>query len=86
MLLRLLVGQTAYDQTDTVLTSVGITTVHPNAALNGKPRIDPMEPDTSTILLRMKDRATFPMPPVASKVPDTDGGVADVTAWVTSIQ
>ncbi len=86
MLLRLLVGKNDYAQTDTVLTTVGVSTVHGNVALNGKPRIDPMMPANSTILLRMQDRATFPMPPIASKVPDTDGGVAAVTAWVSSIQ
>ncbi|HKY35735.1 MAG TPA: hypothetical protein VJN18_07350 [Polyangiaceae bacterium] len=86
MLLRLLVGKTDYAQTDTVLTTVGVSTVHPNVALSGKPRIDPMMPANSTILLRMQNRTTFPMPPIASKAPDTDGGVAAVTAWVNSIQ
>jgi hypothetical protein len=48
-----------------------------------------MSPDTSAILLRMKDRGTsLQMPPVSTdstKDPDTNGGVKVVTDWVNSI-
>jgi hypothetical protein len=84
-ILRLSVTKLDYADTDTVLTTVGVPTVRNTPALQGKPRIDPQAPDTSTILLRMKDRATYPMPPIGSEVPDTDGGIVDVTAWVNSI-
>jgi mono/diheme cytochrome c family protein len=89
LVLRLLTDQKTYEDTDTVKSSVGVIVASGNAAIVGKPRIDPMAPDTSAILLRMKDRGTpLQMPPLATtstKVPDTAGGVSDVTAWVNSI-
>jgi hypothetical protein len=33
----------------------------------------------------MSDRNKFPMPPLATKFADTDGGVAAVTAWIDSL-
>ena len=49
-----------------------------------------MAPDNSAILLRMKARGIqLQMPPLittSTKVADTDGGVAAVTAWINSIQ
>jgi hypothetical protein len=85
MKLRLLVAQTAYAQTDTVLTTIGVPTINAYPELHDKPRIDPQAPSNSAIYLRMSDRNEFPMPPLATKFPDTDGGVAAVTAWIDSI-
>jgi hypothetical protein len=86
MKLRLLVGQTSYAQTDTVLTTIGVPTINSYPELHGKPRIDPQSPSTSAIYLRMSDRNKFPMPPLATKFPDTEGGVAAVTAWINSLR
>jgi hypothetical protein len=85
MLLRLLVAQTDYATTDSVRTTVGVPTLNASAELQGKPRIDPQQPTNSAIFLRMTNRAQFPMPPIASKLPDTDGGLALVRAWIESI-
>jgi hypothetical protein len=84
-ILRLVVGATNYATTDTVLTTVNIPTINGNDALKDKARIDPMSPSTSTILLRMIDRGTYPMPPVGTKIADTEGGVKAVTDWINSI-
>jgi hypothetical protein len=89
LFLRLLVGQKTYAATDAVKTTVGVIVSSGQAAITGKPRIAPMSPDTSAILLRMKDRGTsLQMPPVSTdstKDPDTNGGVKVVTDWVNSI-
>jgi hypothetical protein len=85
MLLRLLVAQQTVATTDTLLTTVGILTKNGNPALLDKPRIDPMAPGNSTVLLRMKNRGGYPMPPLGSELPDLDGGVKDVEAWVNSL-
>jgi hypothetical protein len=85
MLLRLSVAETNYAQTDTVLTTIGVTTINAYPELHGKPRIDPRAPENSAIYLRMSDRNKFPMPPLATKFADTDGGVAAVTAWINSL-
>jgi hypothetical protein len=85
MKLRLLVGQTDYEQTDTVLTTIGVPTLNENTDLYGKPRIAPQEPNRSAIYLRMSNRDDYPMPPLGTKVADTDGGIAAVLAWIDSI-
>lgn len=85
MKLRLLVAQTDYAHTDTVLTTVGVPTINAYPELHGKPRIHPQARADSTVLLRMSDRNKFPMPPLASKFPDSDGGVAAVAAWIDSL-
>jgi hypothetical protein len=85
MLLRLNVAQTNYAQTDTLLTTIGVPTINSYPELHGKPRIDPQSPENSAIYLRMSDRNKFPMPPLASKFADADGGVAAVTAWINSL-
>ena len=85
MKLRLLVAQTSYAQTDSVRTTIGVPTVNAYSELHDKPRIDPQSPQTSAIYLRMSDRNKFPMPPLATKFPDTDGGVAAITAWINSL-
>jgi hypothetical protein len=85
MKLRLLVAQTSYADTDTVHTTIGIPTINAYPELHDKPRIDPGSPTTSAIYLRMSDRNKFPMPPLATKFPDTDGGVTDVTDWINSL-
>ena len=85
MKLRLLVGQTKYAETDTVLTTVGVPTVNAYPELHGLPRIDPQAPATSAIYLRMSDRNKFPMPPLATKFADTEGGVTAVAAWIASL-
>jgi len=85
MKLRLLVGQTDYAQTDSVRTTVGVATVNEQPALHGKPRIAPQDPLGSAIYLRMTNRSEYPMPPLASEQPDTNGGVAAVEAWIESL-
>jgi hypothetical protein len=85
-LLRLMVDQTDYATSDPVKTTVNVVVVSGNAAFTGKDRIEPMEPDNSAILIRMKSRVPgVQMPPLGSKVADTDGGVKAVTDWVNSI-
>lgn len=88
LLLRLLVGQTDYSQTDTVTTSVGIETFGEPAA-SGAWRIAPMNPAGSSVLTRMQGRGSeLQMPPLettSTELPDTTGGVADVAAWVASL-
>jgi hypothetical protein len=90
MLLRLVVDQTEYTETDLVATTVGIATFSEDAATSDMPRIAPMDPANSSVLIRMQARGTeLQMPPLvttSTKVADTSGGVADVTAWVSSLQ
>jgi hypothetical protein len=85
MKLRLVVGQTDYAKTDTVLTTIGVATINAYPELHGRPRIAPGLRSSSTIFLRMSDRDKFPMPPLASKFPDEDGGVAAIGAWIDSL-
>ena len=85
MKLRLVVGQTDYAETDTVLTTIGVATINAYPELHGKPRILPGSRSGSTVFLRMSDRDKFPMPPLASKFPDKDGGVAVIGAWIDSL-
>jgi hypothetical protein len=85
MKLRLLVAQTNYAETDTVLTTIGVPTINAYPELHDKPRVDPGAPSNSAIYLRMSDRDKFPMPPLATKFPDTEGGVAAVSAWISSM-
>lgn len=93
-LLRLSIAQTTYATTDAVKTTVGITVLSQNTAIVGKQRIAPMDPANSAILIRMSARtgdgipehtANLQMPPLGTKVVDTDGGVKAVTDWVNSI-
>ncbi|HVY29318.1 MAG TPA: hypothetical protein VHB79_22320 [Polyangiaceae bacterium] len=85
-LLRLMVAETDYATSKPVTTTVNVPVLSGNAAFTGKDRIEPMEPDNSAILIRMKSRvAGVQMPPLGTKVADTDGGVKAVTDWVNSI-
>lgn len=88
LLLRLLVGQTAYAETDVVTTTVGVATFGEPAA-SGEFRIAPMDPAGSSVLTRMQARGTeLQMPPLettSTELPDTTGGVAEVAAWVAAI-
>jgi hypothetical protein len=85
MKLRLLVEQTQYEQTDSVLTTIGVATLNENPDLHGKPRIAPQAASDSAIYLRMTNRDDYPMPPLGTKLADTEGGVAAVLAWIDSI-
>jgi hypothetical protein len=86
MLLRLSVSEKSYAETNAVRTTVGVPTINSYPELHGKPRIDPEgAPANSAIYLRMSDRDKFPMPPLATKFPDTEGGVATVRAWIESL-
>jgi hypothetical protein len=85
MKLRLLVGQSDYANTDTVLTTIGVPTLNADPDLHDKPRIDPQSAATSAIYLRMSNRDKYPMPPIATEQPDTAGGVAAIKAWIDSI-
>jgi hypothetical protein len=90
LVMRLLTSQKTYEDTDTFKSTVGV--IVGNAAIaeiKDRPRIDPMTPENSAILVRMKARGTqVQMPPkstTSTKLPDTEGGVTDVTNWVNSI-
>jgi hypothetical protein len=85
MLLRLSVEQTDYAKTDTVLTTIGVLTLNEDPDLHGKPRISPQDPEGSAIFLRMSDRDSYPMPPIATQLADSNGGVAAVQAWIESL-
>jgi cytochrome c553 len=85
MILRLAVAERSYAATDLVRTTIGVPTINGYPELHDKPRIDPGSPSTSAIYLRMSDRNKFPMPPLATKFPDTDGGVAAIQAWIESL-
>jgi hypothetical protein len=85
MKLRLLVTQTSYDETDSVLTTIGVPTLNADPELYGRPRIDPQSAGTSAIYLRMSNRDQYPMPPIATEQPDSAGGVAAVKAWIDSL-
>ncbi len=92
-LLRLSTLQTTIATTDAVKTTVGITVVSGNVNITGKKRIAAMDPANSAILIRMNVRtsdgipvhAGLQMPPLGTKVIDTDGGVKAVTDWINSI-
>ncbi|HKO49309.1 MAG TPA: hypothetical protein VJV79_16360, partial [Polyangiaceae bacterium] len=90
MLLRLLVEQTDYASTDVVTSTVGVDTFSNDAFDNGTARIFPMDPSKSSVLIRMQIRGTeLQMPPLvttSSKVADATGGVADVSAWINSLE
>jgi hypothetical protein len=82
-ILRLSVGQTMYATTDAVTTTVGVVVVSGNAAITGKNRITLNDPQNSAILIRMMSRvAGVQMPPLGTKLADTDGGVKVVTDWI----
>lgn len=85
MLLRLSVSEHNVSDTNLLRTTVGVATINGYPELHGKPRIDPGSPQTSAIFLRMSDRNKFPMPPLASKFADTEGGVAAVRTWIESL-
>ncbi len=92
-LLRLSTLQTTIATTDAVKTTVGITVVSGNVNITGKKRIAAKDPTNSAILIRMGVRtsdgipahAGLQMPPLGTKVIDTDGGVKAVTDWVNSL-
>lgn len=93
-LLRLMVAQTDYATSDAVTSTVGVTTVSGRPQITGKPRIAPMDPTNSSILIRMKSRvppddpntaAGLQMPPLGTELADTDGGIKLITDWVNSI-
>ena len=90
LLLRLLVSQPDYAATDVVTTTVGVATFGEDSPGNSMLRIAPGEPANSSVLVRMSTRGTdLQMPPLvttSTKVADIDGGIADVTAWVNSLQ
>lgn len=90
MYLRLSVSQTDYATTDVVASTVGVPTFSNDSFDADTLRVSPMNPSKSSILIRMQTRGSErQMPPLvttSSKVADTSGGVADVTAWINSIQ
>lgn len=85
MLLRLSVSERSVADSNPSQTTLGVATINGYPELHGKPRVDPGSAETSTIFLRMSDRNKFPMPPLATKFADTDGGVAAVRAWIESL-
>lgn len=86
-LLRLMVAQSTIANTDAVKTTVDIPVLSGNAAIAGMDRIEPTDPDHSALLIRMAQRtaAGLQMPPLGTKVADTDGGVKAVTDWINSL-
>jgi hypothetical protein len=85
MLLRLSVSEHSVADSNPLKTTLGVATINSYPELHGKPRVDPGSAETSTIFLRMSDRNKFPMPPLATKFADTEGGVAAVRAWIESL-
>lgn len=81
---------TEYAQTDAVLSTVNVPVRSGLAALAGKARVHPGQPENSGILVRMQARGIegLQMPPYNSnstELPDVHGGVRDVTAWVSAL-
>jgi len=84
--LRLKVAQTEVTNTDAYKTTVNVAVVSGNPAISGKDRIEPQDAANSAVLIRMNSRTGgVQMPPLGTKVVDTNGGVKDVTEWVNSI-
>jgi hypothetical protein len=83
MKLRLLVGNTSVENTDTYKTAVGVPTA--SFQCNGCKRIDPGHASTSAIVIRDLSRGNAAqMPPIASEIPDVLG-VKAVSDWINSL-
>ncbi|RYZ05498.1 MAG: hypothetical protein EOO73_19805 [Myxococcales bacterium] len=90
LILRLRVAQTSYAEADAVRTTVNVPVRSGLAALAGKDRIEPGKPEESGLLVRLRARGIegLQMPPYNSnstKLPDSSGGIARVTAWVSGL-
>lgn len=93
--MRLLASMTTVETTSTYLTAVGpagngVPADVFDCDLEGPAPaecllIAPGSPTNSGILQRMTFRGSGQMPPYATEVPDTDGGVASLSAWITSL-
>lgn len=87
MLLRLLVAQQTVASTGALTTAVNVDTFHPG--FPSIDRIEPTQPGQSAIVVRMQRNPSLgealQMPPVARELPDTNGGIAAVAAWVTNL-
>jgi hypothetical protein len=86
MRLRLLVGQTTLETTDTYTTSVGVPVLSFDCA--GNPpcdRIEPGNPAASAVIMRMGVRQIgVQMPPIGTEVVD-DAGLKIVSDWIQSL-
>jgi hypothetical protein len=80
--MRLLVEQTTLEATDTYTTLCNVPTYNPD--FQGIDRIAPGDDAHSEIIARMAQRGDLQMPPLATKVVDTDG-VAKVAAFIDSL-
>lgn len=86
LLLRLLVSQQAVGATGALTTAVNVPTFNGQFAMD---RIEPTQPGQSAIVVRMQRNPSvgelLPMPPIGRELPDTNGGIAAVTTWVTGL-
>jgi hypothetical protein len=80
--MRLLVEQTTLESTDTYTTLVNVPVY--NDAFAGMSRVVPGDPADSEIIVRMSQRGSLQMPPIATEVVDTDG-VAKISAFIDSL-
>lgn len=84
MILRLSVGEQSPAQTQTVMTTVGVSLdrwQHPTLSK----RVVPGEPSQSAVLYRMLQRGSAEaMPPLATKLVD-DAGAGVVAAWIAAL-
>jgi hypothetical protein len=86
MHLRLLVGEQTVASTGAWTTARNVPTFNGQFAMD---RIEPTQPGQSSVLVRMARNPSIgellPMPPIGRELPDTNGGIAAVTAWVNSL-
>ncbi len=68
------------EQTTAYTTTVG----RPNGFLPDLRIIEPGRPDESELIVRISERGTRQMPPLATKIIDPDG-ISEVRAWVQSL-
>jgi len=80
--MRLSVRDLTVEQTTTYATLVWVGTANP--AYEEYNRIEPCNPELSSILLRMQTRSDEQMPPIASKFAD-EAGLALVTAFIRNL-
>ncbi len=81
--LRVLVGNTTVESTDTYKTTVNVAATR--FACNGCSRIAPGDADASAVIMRMKARGgDAQMPPIGTELPDTTG-ISAVSEWIDGL-
>jgi len=85
MLLRLSVNDLTLEDTDTFATAINQLGTA-SQEIGYTYRIEGGNPMMSLVWYRMSQRGIeYQMPPIASAVPDTDGGMATIEAWIQSL-